>query len=926
MITGKVMKDGATYLATHLKKNDYWFEDEEERQGEWFGHVADRLELEKVDFDKAFEDLRTNQHPHSGEQLTPRQRQSRRSLIDIQLSAPKDVSILAMVGGDQRVDDAFRESVKTTLAEMQGWAALRDREGKAAHEDRSRITGEFVAALFHHDASRALDPQLHTHAVFPNVTYDRKREGYYALQEREMLIGSPYFRQVLYNDLANRLHALGYETHSHHAAGFEIKGVEHLRERFSQRTQQVDAEVREFKKTHKRNPTKKEVDVIVRQTRDAKLAEISTEDVHRLQMAELSPQEREQLQKLVSNAQSPLPSRFKADPTLAIQTGLDHVFERMSVARDTDALAAAYELTDGSLSHNDLHKAFLKHPDLIHDSDTAECTLHSIREEEFAAISHVRDQEDQWFRLGDTKALSGKLEADQLQAAKQLLDSQDGVIVLIGDAGTGKTFVLEELQKAHVADQGREFMAFAPTGKARDGLKESGFKSATTVQRLLVDERLQEQTKGRIILVDEAGMLSTVQLAKLTRIAAKNRARLLLIGDAKQHEAVSRGNALRSIVDGAEIPTARMSKVRRQISRNDKRFSEALARKDFAKAFRIADKSGRVISETDQEILMAMAATKYADDLEAGQRPLVVIPTWGEIDEFNKIARKTLKERGLLDEKSITRLSFSTLSWTDAKKTAWHLYKPDFLLNFHTRTKDFAAGETVKVVAVRDNGIVVENQKGKQFTVTRKQQRAFDVGEAQEIEIAIGDRLLFRSNHKGSRKNNGETAYVADLSQETGQITLDNGKTIEPEFFNLSHGHAVTSHKSQGSSVDSSIVVMGHGASVIADPQQWYVSNTRFKTDHTIFLANREQLERSLERNDQRRELAREFLKRIKPDLAKTRFAESLRSLPGKLTSKMAKVSSTLRTKHVPNRRRLHRIASFLQKITRLRIRSNRQP
>lgn len=919
MITGKVMKDGATYLATHLKKNDYWFEGEEERQGEWVGKVSDRLELETLDFDKAFESLRTNENPHTGEQLTPRQKTSRRSLIDVQLSAPKDVSVLAVVGGDDRVEKAFRDSVRTTLGEMERWAAVREREGKASTEDRSRITGEFVAALFHHDASRALDPQLHTHAVFSNITYDRKREGFYALQEREMLIGTPYFRQVLYNDLSNRLHELSYETHSHHASGFEIKGIEHLRDRFSRRTQEVNVEIQEFRNQHKRMPTKKEIDVIVRQTRDDKLAEISTPDVRRLQLAELTPEEQEKLRQLVESAKGPLPHRFKSDPSLAIQSGLDHVFERKSVVRDTEALAAAYELTDGALDHEALRAALHRHADLIHDSDSSECTLHSIREEELNAISHAKAQEDQWFRLGDSSSLSDQLADDQRQAAKHLLDSSDGVMVLIGDAGTGKTFVLKELQTAHIDDGGQNFMAFAPTGKAKDGLKESGFPDATTVQRLLVDEKLQSETRGRVLLVDEAGMLSTRQLAKLAAIAAKFQARLLLVGDAKQHEAVSRGNALRSIVDGAEIPVARMSKVRRQVTRADKRFSEALARKEFLKAFRIAEKAGRVVNESDQELLMAMAADKYVDEIANGKTPLVVIPTWKEINQFNDLARETLKERGLLERDGIDRLSFATLSWTDAKKTAWHLYKPGMLLNFHGKTKDFSAGDTVKVIETKDNGVVVENAQGKKFTITRRQQQAFDVGEAKSIEVAVGDRLLFRANHRASGKNNGETAVVTAISEASGEVTLDNGKIVEAAFSNISHGHAVTSHKSQGSSVDSSILVMGHGSSIIADPQQWYVSNTRFKTDHTIFLANRSQLERSLEKNDSRRELAREFLNRFQPALASARFAEKLQSLPSKVGRKFSQVLSSLRPSTELNRRRMHQITTALKSFSRFK-------
>src|SRR5690606_19308138 len=119
MITVGIIRNGATYLSHHLRKNDYWSEGEKEVQGEWIGEGAKALGLEGVVTDKPFEALRQNRHPITGEPLTPRDHANRVAFFDIQLSAPKDVSVLAMVGGDARVREAFEESVKVALAEME---------------------------------------------------------------------------------------------------------------------------------------------------------------------------------------------------------------------------------------------------------------------------------------------------------------------------------------------------------------------------------------------------------------------------------------------------------------------------------------------------------------------------------------------------------------------------------------------------------------------------------------------------------------------------------------------------------------------------------------------------------------------------------------------------------------------------------------
>src|SRR4051812_38507094 len=122
MITIGVIRSGSTYLSQHLRRNDYWAEGEKEVRGEWVGEGAKRLGMSGVVTDKPFDALRQNRHPNSGEPLTARDNVKRVAFFDIQFSAPKDVSVLALVGGDDRIRQAFAESVKTVLGEMERYA------------------------------------------------------------------------------------------------------------------------------------------------------------------------------------------------------------------------------------------------------------------------------------------------------------------------------------------------------------------------------------------------------------------------------------------------------------------------------------------------------------------------------------------------------------------------------------------------------------------------------------------------------------------------------------------------------------------------------------------------------------------------------------------------------------------------------------
>ncbi|MEO7797370.1 MAG: MobF family relaxase, partial [Opitutaceae bacterium] len=600
MITVGIIRNGANYLSHHLRKNDYWAEGEKAVLGEWIGEGAKALGLSGGVSDKPFEALRQNRNPITGESLTARDHANRVAFFDIQLSAPKDVSVLAMVGGDDRVRVAFVESVRTALAEMERFAAVRERRGDKAMSEEFRLTGNFVGAMFLHDTSRDLDPQLHAHAVLANATWSRERNQWLALKQNEMLRASPYLRQVLYRELAGRLRSLGYEPYEMNSKGFSIRGVEHLRERFSKRTNHVQKLAEEFASQKGRKATKREVEILVRESREDKLTEVTTPQVRTRQRAELNPDEARKLDDLVHNARAQVPREqwSHGNAQTVLEAALRHVYERSSVVREGSVLGAALELHPDFYRWRELRQALEMHPDAIRKD--GEMTLRMIRREEAAAVQRVVTGRNQRFAMGDAAHLPTTLTAGQRNAAHAILSSRDFMSVLIGDAGTGKTTVLTALEGAHLAAGGRRFVPLAPTTRARDAMVESGFDGADTVQRFLASGAMQAQAAGRVVLVDEAGLLSTQQLDQLTKIAHDVRARVLLVGDTKQHYSVERGDALRNILDHSGTPVVRLAEVLRQRNEADRRFSRLLASGDVAEAFAFADRRG-LIRETEND-------------------------------------------------------------------------------------------------------------------------------------------------------------------------------------------------------------------------------------------------------------------------------------------------------------------------------------
>jgi conjugative relaxase-like TrwC/TraI family protein len=181
---------------------------------------------------------------------------------------------------------------------LEAHAATRVRQDGA---NTDRATSNLAIAVYHHDTSRELDPQLHTHAVAANLTYDGAEGRWKALQASGIYERRAYLTEVYRNSLARQVRSLGYEIENRRDAkgrdgGFEIRGVsEELRGKYSQRSRQRDEAIEEFTEKNGRPPTDNEVAVLVRETRANKLIEISTDELHSWQRSRLtkkgSPQE-----------------------------------------------------------------------------------------------------------------------------------------------------------------------------------------------------------------------------------------------------------------------------------------------------------------------------------------------------------------------------------------------------------------------------------------------------------------------------------------------------------------------------------------------------------------------------------------------------------------------------------------------------------
>jgi conjugative relaxase-like TrwC/TraI family protein len=164
---------------------------------------------------------------------------NRRIFQDWVFSPPKSVSLAALLQ-DSRIIGAHNRAVKATLQELETFAETRvRRDGNA---DGVRLTGNLVAACFRHETSRELDPQLHTHCIIFNATFDPAENRWKALQTHGMFKAQRFANGAYEHELCRELQALGYRIRST-GKSFEIEGISpEAIDRFSKRRRQIDVE------------------------------------------------------------------------------------------------------------------------------------------------------------------------------------------------------------------------------------------------------------------------------------------------------------------------------------------------------------------------------------------------------------------------------------------------------------------------------------------------------------------------------------------------------------------------------------------------------------------------------------------------------------------------------------------------------------
>ena len=831
--------------------------------GEWQGHLAVHLGLVGAVSAEDFAKLSQGQHPETGEQLV-RQRASyeyqdadgktiktmeHRAGWDATFSAPKSVSLTALVGGDDRIREAHRDSVRIALEQLEHYT-----QARIGGNHPPETTGKFVATKFEHDTARPVDgyvaPQLHTHAVIFNIT-EREDGQPRAIQPQSLFDSQQFATAVYQSELTYRLRELGYEITVGRSGAPEVKGYsqEYL-DASSPRSQQIRLYL---ERTGRHG--KEAAEIAAHSTRDKKEIHSPGEVMaaHRKLAADFGNQADAVVRaarERVQHQEKPANSIDRVRESLTFSR--DKNFEREAVVDERalirDGLRrgmgdVTYSQVRGNLDARIASGEFqrVERASMPGRQFTTAKTVAAEHE----IVSRVREGRNQAEPvLPRSQAISIvdqhlHLNRTQKSVVEDVLSSPDRIQGIQGFAGSGKTTTLSVIRSA-AETQGYLVEGFAPTSRAARQLGEAGVEAGTLQGFLARSANPMAHDEKHLYFVDESSLASTNQMREfLSRLAPQDR--VLLIGDTRQHQGVDAGRPFEQLQE-AGMRTAKLNEIVRQKDPALKSAVEMLANGQVSAALDALQKQGRVMEIPHAEERHRAIARSY---VESPEKTLIVSPDNASRRELNSAVRQELKANGTVaPEDHSLRILVQRQDMTGADRSWASRYEINDVVRYARGSKivGIEAGEYGTVVGInsRSNLLTVEKSTGQLANYDPRRLTGVGVYREEVQEFSAGDRIQFTAPDKSLGTANRDLAVIESIASD-GLITvrLDNGRRIvlnAKEHPHFDHGYAVTSHSSQGLTAERVLVNAGTGVHPnLLNSRFGYVSISRASHEATLY-------------------------------------------------------------------------------------------
>lgn len=854
-------------------------------QGEWHGKLAEDFGLSGAVGAEEFARLSEGQHPETGKQLVSHRvvheyknaegktisPVEHRAGWDATFSAPKSISLTALVGGDDRVREAHREAVNVALNELEKYT-----QARIGGNNPAETTGKFAAAKFEHDTARPVEgyaaPQLHTHVVMFNMT-ERNNGKMRALQPHSLFESQQFATAVYQSHLTYKLRELGYEIEAGKSGAPDVKGytADYL-EASSPRRQQIEEAL---SRSGFAGP--EAAQIAAHNTRDKKV--ILSPDQILAAHKQIATEFGNQADRVVAEARERRKEQAQAKPVSerqqqvreAVTFARDKSFEREAVIDERALYVDALRRGMGEMTYPEVRASFeariasgeFREVPLNANEAGRRFTTAATIKAENEIVQKVRDGQSRAPQIMGIESAVPLVDsrthfnAAQKRVVEELLTSYDRVQGLQGRAGSGKTSVLSLIREG-AEQNGYAVEGFAPTSRAAKQLRDAGIK-ADTLQRFLAGGGLQaagDPARKHLYMVDESSLASTHQMRDfLNKIAPQDK--VLLIGDTRQHQGVDAGKPFEQLQE-AGMRTAQLDQIMRQKDAALLKAVEHLSNNETAVGIEMLAQQGRIRQIEDPQERVAAIAKEYAARPE---NTLIVSPDNASRRAINQAVRQELQTLGVVDGKDHSmRVLTPRNDMTGADREWAARYQPGDVLHYVRGSKEHGieARSYARVVTTNptENLVTVRKEDGQQVTYDPSRLRGIAAYREIEREFAIGDKLQFTAPQRDLQVANRDLGTIQHIGDD-GKISVRMDSTKDRivrfdvnEMRHFDHGYAVTSHSSQGLTSERVLVNMDTEVyQELINSRFAYVSVSRASHEAQIFTNDVVALAENLSRN-----------------------------------------------------------------------------
>ena len=827
-------------------QDNYYTQNQGLNNSQWYGQGAEILELNgqvsTVEYNNAYQGLNNLGNPlrqrQSGKKYNPGR--------DITLSAPKSVSLLGLVKEEKAVIEAHQQAVKTTLDYIER-NCIFTRTGKGGANQLQ--TDNALFAVFQHDDNRNQDPQLHSHCIVFNQTQGTDGK-WRSMDNRQLYQQKMTIGMVYHHELGRRLQTLGYELDWNRDGTFDVRGYSQSQlKEFSTRQQEIENAV-----GHQASAATK-----ARACTTTRKSKIHQAESERKELKQVWQQRAKQLDirhpkanyqyRQVDNSQ---------DKSKLVIEATDVVSERQVAFPRHILIKEALRQSQGNYSLKDLEQEIDSSQNLLKTQDGRLTTEAAIEREE-QIINLARNSKDKYPALANTEVAHQQaqklgLNKAQANALEYFVNNRDGVMLCQGNAGVGKTYTVKALKETIPSDI--KMRGLAPSAAAAGELNKGADINCQTLDAYL-HISIKSLPNNELIVVDEAGMISSTQMKDLLERGKQTNSRILLIGDTKQLAAVQAGSPFKLLQDKAQLLTININQNVRQQNLQLKEVVDLLSAGNIKQGYQKLNEQGSIKQmPIDSLRLKAVVSDYLKRDVKTQTQTLILAGTNKEKEAITKQVREGLIEQEKLSKES---RNIDILKSKDLDKfslTQASGYEVGDVIKFGHNTARFNKDIYYRVDAVNNNAknLTLRDSLGNKQDLELNTYKDRTVFQSQTRQLRLGEQMKFNRNHYHDRQKqiNGQQFTVLGFDAK-GQIeikTKGRTQTVNPDALLYSdYRYVDTVHSSQGKTADYCIYSAGTGKSLTVGKESFYVAVSRSKHEFKAYTASTKALGLSIEKS-----------------------------------------------------------------------------